>query len=198
MPGIRKAEIALRIRDALVRGGLAVQDKGFVGSRNDLPWVCEIGFSEHSRRVFHMYFWTVGHGGRTRSQNEYRIQAKLKVERRLHVGNGTTLLLGYYDEALDLAGKAAGNDPPPGMEVFVAWDPIQHLRVGESSSCQVPFNTLYAAFLDGVASYDRRCNDGSIEQVLAFRAENMAEYIRATTAGHSRVQPQKLKKKGKL
>jgi hypothetical protein len=134
-----------------------------------------------------MYFWTVSHGGRARPLKEYRIQVKLKDRRSLDFGNGTTLLLGYYTRGNDHVGRDLGNDPPADMEVFVAWDPIQHLALGASSSCQVPYDLMFKAYLEGLSESERRCADGSLEEVFAFRPELLPRYLREAAGGHNRV-----------
>jgi len=185
MPGVKKSAIARRISEALSAGGCEVLVEGLVGPKGDLPWQCEAVFPDGSRRTFRLYFWTISHGGRTRSQDEYRIQAKLKTARRLEFGLGTTLLLGYYLESEDRVGRAEGNSPTKGMEVFVAWDPLQHLRVGASSSCQVRFDLLHQAYLHGIAMADRRIADGVLEQVVAVRPEHLWRYLRSAAGGHN-------------
>src|SRR3954447_16140574 len=108
MPGLPKRRIASLIRSWVESEGVTVGESAFVGVKGDLPWVCQLTFDSYTTRKFRLYFWTVGHGGRTRSQTEYRIQTKLRVDRKLHIGNGTSLLLGYYNESLDDVGKELG------------------------------------------------------------------------------------------
>jgi hypothetical protein len=196
MPGLPKRKIATLIQSWLETQGVDIKDSAFVGTAGDLPWACEIIFESRFTRKFSLYFWTIGHGGRTRSQTEYRVQTKLKKERKLHIGNGTSLLLGYYNESLDIVGKDLGNRPPQGMEVLVAWDPIYHLRVGESSSCQVSFDLLYRSYLSGVSGFVRQLADGNNEQVIGFRSEYLANYLRLSVLGHRRVQIEALRRRG--
>ncbi len=140
-----------------------------------------------ARRRYRFYVWTVGHGGLARPKNEYRIQTKLKVEASLQFGSGTTVLIGYYRRDVDIAGIKAGNEPPRDMEVFVAWDPVKHLRPGASSSCQVPFSTMYEAYLVGLSASQRKLADGSAELVLSFRPEYLAPYLLLAAHGHESV-----------
>jgi hypothetical protein len=192
MAGLRKSRIARRLTSILESSGCRVYNPAFVGLRQDLPWECTISFPDGCLRDYALYFWTISHGGRTRSRDEYRIQAKLKANRSLHFGRGTTLLLGYYSAKEDGAGRRAGNSPYDGMELFVAWDPLQHIYLGASSSCQVSYDVLLRAFLSGCASGLRRTRDGSTEVVIAVTADRLQRYLRCAAGGHNSVDPQHL------
>ena len=158
-----------------------------MGTGADLPWWCHLQFGDGSQREYGVYFWTVSHGGKTRSVDEYRIQTKLKTDRQLRVGSGTIILLGYYHASVDRSGRAVGNHPPDGMEVFVAWDALHHLRLGASSSCQVPFPLMYDAYLKGKACITRRLDPHAKESIFAFRPQYLASYLRMVSGGHDRV-----------
>src|SRR4051812_16567834 len=106
----------------LSHAGCRVSQSGFWGFGEDLPWRCTVTFADGSFRKFSLYFWTISHGGRSRSQQEYRIQAKLKTSRSLVFTHGTTLLLGYYSSDYDRVGREEGNVPFDDMEILVAWD----------------------------------------------------------------------------
>ena len=187
MPGLRKAWILQRIRDVLERSQVQLVRESLVGRTGDLPWQCGVEFTDGSWREYNLYFWTVGHGGKSRSVDEYRIQIKLSVDRHLRIDKGTTILLGYYHEAVDRSGRAVGSRPPDGMEVFVAWDALRHLRLGESSSCQVPFSLMYQAYLRGKAIGARSLAANEKEMILAFRPEYLSSYLRLSAGGHNRV-----------
>lgn len=160
-----------------------------------LPWNCCVRFSPTMTRRYSMFFWTVGHGGRTRSQTEYRIQTKLGSQRRLSFEHGTTILLGYYIDVADKVGRELGNSPPKGMEVFVAWDPVAHLRLGSSSSCQVSFDLLQKGFEWGLAATKRRISGDITETILAMRAEHLGDYLQAAAGGHNKVDTEALTRK---
>src|SRR5438445_404714 len=66
------------------------------GESGGLPLELEFDVTQAQRRRYQVFIWTIGHGGRTRSLHEYRIQTKLKAGRRLEFRGGTPLLLGYY------------------------------------------------------------------------------------------------------
>lgn len=188
MAGLRKPRIAARISAALEESGVSVEEASFAGSGEELlPWNCLLRFSGAIRRRFSMYFWTIGHGGRSRSQTEYRIQTKLGSQRRLSFQHGTTILLGYYVDSEDKVGKEVGNDPPTGMEVFAAWNPVGHLRLGSSSSCQVPFAALKEAHEWGAAVTERRIAGGQPEAVLCMKPEHLDVYLRMASGGHEGV-----------
>ena len=158
-----------------------------------LPWTCTVESGEH-RRFFRCYFWTVTHGGKHRADSEYRIQTLLSnTDRRLAFGTGTTLLLGLYVADNDRAGRALGHQIPEGMTVIVAWDPIRHIELGASSSCQVPFDQLISAHLDGVAERTRWVRDEQPETVIAFRPEYLASYVVQAAGGHDAVDVSRLK-----
>jgi Methylase-associated X1 len=191
VPGLRKRDIARRLTSFLELGDGRVIDASFDGAR--LPWMCTVEASGHSR-VFRCYFWTVTHGGKHRADSEYRIQTLLtSADRRLAFGAGTTLLLGLYDAASDLAGRDLGHQIPEGMTVIVAWDPIKHIKLGASSSCQVPLDQLISAHLDGVAERTRGVRDEQTETVIAFRPEYLASYILQAAGGHDTVDVARLK-----
>src|SRR2546426_5120125 len=156
MSGLRKSSIANRILKKLSQGNCIVSEYGFRGVRGDLPWTCVVELPQQTSRRFHMYFWTVSHGGRSRTDSEYRIQVKLKESSALEFGGGTTLLLGYYDASGDSTDHTRTTAPPKEMEMFVAWDPIHHLKLGLSSSCQVSFDLLLRAYLHGADQAARR------------------------------------------
>ena len=129
--------------------------------------------------------WTIGHGGRSRSPNEYRIQTKLDDSPEFIFGeSATTVLLGYYHASLDVSGKAIGNSPSSDMEIVVAWNPLMHLRLGASSSCQVPFELLDRSRLLGVAEGQRELANGELENVIAMRPEYFAQYLAVASGGH--------------
>lgn len=185
MAGLRKPRIADRIATSLEESGVSVDEARFTGLGEELlPWNCLLRFSGAVKRRYSMYFWTIGHGGRSRSQTEYRIQTKLGTQRRLSFQHGTTILLGYYLESEDKVGKDLGNEPPSGMEVFVAWNPVGHLRLGSSSSCQVPFAALTEAHEWGGAVVNRKIAGGVQETVFCMRPEHLDVYLRMASGGH--------------
>lgn len=191
MPGLKKVEIAKRITRCLVQSNVKIQSAEFSGVKKNLPWRVLVEFPNHVLRKYEIYMWTISHGGRTRSTDEYRIQIMLKDSiYSLDFGFGTTLLLGYYDECSDYVGRSVGNLLTPGMEIIVAWDPIQHLKVGASSSCQVQFDILEEAYRKGIAARKRSLSRGESEQVIAMRPEYFASYLAEASGGHHLLEPE--------
>ena len=191
MPGLKKPEIANRLTRFLVQSNVNIHSAEFSGVNKDLPWRVLIEFQTHTVRKYEIYMWTISHGGRTRSKDEYRIQIILEDgANRLDFGFGTTLLLGYYDERSDSVGRSVGNMPTPSMEIIVAWDPIRHLRVGASSSCQVQFDILEEAYRKGVATRKRSLSQGESEQIIALRPEYFASYLAEVSGGHHLLVPE--------
>ncbi len=105
---------------------------------------------------------------------------------------GPRFLLGLYDGSLDEAGKRIGHQIANDMQVVVAWDPVLHISLGASSSCQVPIEQLMSAHLIGVASRTRRVRD-DLETVIALRPEYLASYFMEAAGGHDAVDPSHLK-----
>lgn len=131
-----------------------------------------------------VYAWTIGHGGRTRSETEYRIQLMVPGRTELNFDDGTTILLGLYDGNLDPQAERFGTRE---AKVLVAWDPVLHLKPGASSSCQVPIGLIEEAYLNGAATKVRELGSGSEEIIIAMRIENFSDYLEEVVAGHERV-----------
>lgn len=187
LPGLRKTVIAARVEECVSGAGVSVEESEFMGVRSSLPWRCRLMYPDLTERTYDFYIWTISHGGRSRRKDEYRVQTKLEFSDSLGVADGTTILGGYYNESVDRGGKQAGNTPPPGMEVLVFWDAIEHLNLGASSSCQVPFETMYQAYLSGYSTHERSLGNGRSETIIAIRPEYVASYLRAASGGHDLV-----------
>lgn len=136
----------------------------------------------------------MGHGGRSRSALEYRIQVKLGRARQFKFKDASSVLLGYYDVDQDHVGKEMGNKPERDMRILTAWDPVRHIEVGVSSSCQITFPILHQAYLLGAGEKLRRCADGVTETAIAFRPEYLARYLYLVSSGHESVTAEKLLK----
>jgi hypothetical protein len=192
MPGLRKSQLVSRLGAHLEGSGCQLKPVEFLGAREDLPCRLQVTFPNRAERRFNLYCWTIGHGGRTRSATEYRIQAKLKEQRRLNFGGATAVLLGYYEPLVDTVGKELGNEPPEDMRVIACWNPVYHLHVGASSSCQVSFGTLQDAYLAGAADTQRKCAHGELETVVVFRPELLARYMFLAGNGREQLSAQDL------
>jgi hypothetical protein len=194
MSGLKKAELLTRIRAYVEQQGCKIDRAELSGEGGGLPCLLDVTFPQGNTRRYNLYFWTMGHGGRSRSASEYRVQVKLGKGRQIKFKNATSVLLGYYDVDQDHAGRAIGNTPEPDMRILTAWDPVRHIEVGVSSSCQITFPVLQQAYLVGADKKERRCSDGVIETALAFRPEYLARYLYLMSSGHDTVTPEKLLK----
>lgn len=112
-----------------------------------------------------LYIWNLSHGGRTRSDDEFRIQVtgidKFELE-----PNGRTLILGWGEELGVFAGFSA-----------------QH-RIGSfgmSPSIQIKSATLQAAEKLGAGVQ----NKGGGEHVIALRPDKLGRYIHHLTEAHA-------------
>ena len=184
MHGLRKRDIVSRLESTIRNSNSVIHDSN-LASGNRLPWTADLEFPNRLRRKYRIYVWTVCHGGKSRSPNEYRIQTKLNDSHEFAFGNSaTTVLLGYYHADLDAGGKAVGNRPTDGMEIVVSWDPLMHFNLGASSSCQVPFDLLERSRRAGVAAGERRLISGEVENIIAMRPEYLPQYLAAASGGH--------------
>lgn len=184
MPGLRKSELAQTLVAHLERSGAVIRSCTFAGNGSSLPVDLDVTLAGGLEREFRIYIWTVSHGGRTRADGEYRIQAKLGERAELLVGGRTTLLLGYYAARADRSDLVELNDVPEELEAYVAWDPVRHSRGGKSSSCQVPMSLIQRAYRSGAAAASRECLSGSSERVLCLRGDHLAAYLAAARHGH--------------
>lgn len=192
MAGLKKAELVERLCATLIVSGCTIDKAELGGAAGELPCRLDVSFPRGNKRRYNLYCWTMGHGGRSRSAAEYRIQVKLGNGRQLKFKDAVSVLLGYYDFEQDHVGRELGNAPPADMRIITAWDPVRHIQVGVSSSCQITFPVLHQAYLTGVDSKTRRCADGAIETALAFRPEYLARYLFLMSSGHEAVTPKKL------
>ena len=184
MPGIGKQSIVDRL-EAAIRGHNTIIHHSHLAPGRRLPWTIDLEFTNNIRRQYRSYVCTIGHGGKSRSPNEYRIRTKLDDSPVFIFGeSATTILLGYYHARLDASSKAVGNNPPSDMEIVVAWNPLFHFRLGASSSCQVPFELLDKARLFGVAQAQRELASGDVENVIGMRPEYLSQYLAIASGGH--------------
>lgn len=185
MAGLRKPELASRFSRCLTESGAVIRRVDWAEGRvGKLPWSCELDLVGVVH-AFRCYFWTVTHGGNHRSNSEYRIQTMVTSEdRRLGFGGSTTVLLGLYDPSLDEVGPLLGHRLEREASVIVAWDPVRHIKLGVSSSCQVQFDQIDEAYLKGTDIRRRPVRDGETETVVAMRPEYLASYFALALLGH--------------
>jgi putative restriction endonuclease len=150
-------ELLEDILDAIQAGGWS----STVIHGKDLPFTISITNGNDTQRLV-IYIWNVGTGGKTRSEDEYRIQLKGKPP--LKTGNDfKTLLLGWYE-----AGKS-----------FVAFDAYKHRNFTPGSpSIQVPKHTVQAAKVSKVAFHTKQLRViAGKEVVAAFKQNRLVQYV---------------------
>lgn len=103
-----------------------------------------------------IYIWNLTHGGRTRSEDEYRIQ--LKGKRLEQTANTKTLVLGWWDD----------------VGVFSGFDIRKRgSTLAKSPSVQISKSALRKATLNGFATHIR----GNDEIAVAFRPDFFVDYV---------------------
>jgi len=105
-----------------------------------------------------VYIWNISHGGKGRSEKEFRIQVT-GVETFSVSNRERTAILGYYAE----------------NEIFVAYDPIRHSesKLGHSPSMQINKEVIVEAKKKGLALYQ----NAKGESVVAFKPGLLASYL---------------------
>ena len=117
------------------------------------------------KHTVRLYIWNLSHGGRTRSQDEFRIQIT-GVDSFEEEPSGRTVILGW--------GKDFG--------VFAGFDAHHRLGAfGASPSIQIKSATLRAAGDDGVAIQDK----GKGEYAVGLRPDKLALYIQHLQTVHA-------------
>lgn len=111
-----------------------------------------------------LYIWNLSHGGKSRSESEFRIQVT-GIEAFEPEPDGRTLILGWADD----------------FGVFAGFD-IQHRlgRLGASPSIQITATTLQAGYADGAAKQDKTQG----EWALALRPEKLGRYVQHLASAH--------------
>ena len=117
---------------------------------------------EHTVRL---YIWNLSHGGKTRPDDEFRIQVT-GIKRFEAEPNGRTLILGWGGELGVFAGFSA-----------------QHRisSFGKSPSIQIKSATLQAAEEMGAGIQDK----GEGEHVIALRPDKIGRYVQHLTDAHA-------------
>lgn len=157
MRQLRPPELLQQIVDAIQAGGWSYT----VMRSNSLPFRITITNGTEIQNLV-IYIWNVGTGGKTRSEDEYRIQLKgeppLRTDSRFK-----TLLLGWFEAS----------------KVFVAFDAFKHREFsGRSPSVQVPKHTVDAAARNKVAFHTKVLKRvKGKEVVVAFQKDYLIQYI---------------------
>ena len=115
--------------------------------------------------VVRVYIWNLTHGGQSRPEDEWRIQAT-GVQRFEPEPGGKTLILGWRDD----------------LGVFAGFDASRHQQeLGTSPSIQLRETALRDAVVNGLAPWHK----GSGELVIAFRPEFLGAYLDALESLHA-------------
>lgn len=156
---LTKAELLQRLLDAATAGGYQT-----IVTASNHPFGLVIFKSEETDSLkARAYIWNCTHGGKSRAQDEYRVQLTGVVPQIM--AGEQTLLLGWHE----------------GYRVFVAFDITKHAGQASSSpSIQVKENVLLAAHTKAFSAYERA--NGEI--AVAFRPEFFAEYVREAPRLH--------------
>lgn len=161
MARLNKEALIKRAIDAIVADGWAVARLGVEGAHParfdmDRGGVC------HTVRL---YIWNLSHGGKSRSEEEFRIQVT-GIDRFEPEANGRTLILGWSEE----------------FGVFAGFD-VQHRLgpLGSSPSIQINATTLKAAGAKGAAKQDKSMG----EWALGVRSDKLGRYVQHLAAVHA-------------
>jgi len=112
-----------------------------------------------------LYIWNLSHGGKSRSESEFRIQVT-GISGFEPEPNGRTLILGWSEE----------------FGVFAGFD-VQHRlgALGASPSIQITAATLQAGGANGAAKQHK----GKGEWALAIRTDKLGRYVQHLASAHA-------------
>ena len=124
-------------------------------------------FQDHEAYTVRVYIWNLTHGGKSRPDDEFRIQATGVSQFEPEPGpEGRTLILGWWDR----------------VGVFTGFDYRRHAeKIGSSPSMQIREAFLLEA--DATRGLSP-CNKGNQEIAIAFHPEFIIEYIRSLEQLH--------------
>lgn len=152
MTTISKLELLDRIAAALTLGGWS-----YLVIQQVHPFEFFIFRRDESFRI-RVYIWNITHGGRTRADDEYRVQIT-GVNQFSPVGVDRTLVLGWWED----------------IGVFAGFDVSKHLQpLGSSPSLQITEGTLRHAAINAVATYRKATSEIAIAFVPSFLGEYAA------------------------
>lgn len=119
-------------------------------NKNPLEITVKYNNNELNLRIF---IWNITHGGKTRSEDEFRVQIKIPKNYNL---NYNDIVLGWYKD-----------------DVFVGYDTSKHLHSAWSSSLQIKKSILEDAYKEGHKIYNNKHG----EIVVAFNPSYLGIYI---------------------
>ncbi|MGE3746735.1 MAG: hypothetical protein AB7G25_13695 [Sphingomonadaceae bacterium] len=161
MARLNKEALVERAIDAIATDGWAVARLTH-GTTHPARFTMEREGVSHTARL---YIWNLSHGGKSRSESEFRIQVT-GISGFEPEPNGRTLILGWSEE----------------FGVFVGFD-VQHRLgpLGASPSIQITAATLQAGGANGAAKQDK----GKGEWALAVRPDKLGRYVQHLAAAHA-------------
>ena len=156
----KNALIALAV-DAISANGWRVKFLSIAGT-HPARFTTEKEGVEYTVRL---YIWNLSHGGRTRSNEEFRIQVT-GVDSFEPEPNGRTLILGWGED----------------FGVFAGFDPQRRLGAfGASPSIQIKAATLQAAGDTGAGLQDK----GYGEYAIGLRPDGLGRYVQHLAVAHA-------------
>ncbi|WP_299048868.1 hypothetical protein [uncultured Tateyamaria sp.] len=157
---LSKNTLISKATDALAEGGWSVEMLTEDGTHPARFIMSQDGVNH----VVKLYVWNLSHGGKSRSQDEYRIQIT-GVETFEPEQNGRTLLLGWSED----------------FNVFAGFDVQRRLgKMGASPSIQITAKTLQAAVESGASLQDKTKN----EFAAALTPEKLGRYAQHLSTAH--------------
>lgn len=161
MARLNKAALVERAIDAIAADGWAVARLTH-GATHPARFTMEREGVSHTVKL---YIWNLSHGGKSRSESEFRIQVT-GISGFEPEPNGRTLILGWSEE----------------FGVFAGFD-VQHRLgpLGASPSIQITAATLQAGGANGAAKQDK----GKGEWALAVRPDKVGRYVQHLATAHA-------------
>lgn len=143
-----------KILDAISASGWNVS---IINDLESHPLKLSVSFNNDYYNLL-IYVWNITHGGKTRSEDEFRIQIT-GVKKLDFIEGYKTLLLGIADV--------------DGQDVFVAFNPFKHNVFGASPSIQVNKTALDSALQNGVAFQEKsRSPKGMVNEIVITLSPN--------------------------
>ena len=160
MAVLSKEQLYQKVAEAIKDCGWSVTSES---DKSQQPVRIEIAKGGNTN-ILRIYIWNLTHGGKSRPENEFRIQ--VMVDRFEEESNSKTLILGYWDE----------------KSVFVGFDVSKHIgKPGWSASMQIKREYLEEALTNKVAAYSKE--NGEI--AIAFSPKFFMQYVEDNFELHS-------------
>ena len=161
MARLKKSDLIGLALQAIANGGWAIE-RLTDGGEHPARFKMSRDGIEHFVRL---YIWNLSHGGKSRSEHEFRIQIT-GIEQFEPEPKGRTLILGWGEE----------------FGVFAAFDLQRRLgALGSSPSIQITDSTLKSAVEHGGAAQDK----GDGEHAVAVHPGRLGRYVESQDAVHA-------------